>query len=182
MSLARFTNKTGAALLALVFGASWHGLSGRTLEFDTGEVTQPGITAAGGERSLIFNLLGHLFEVPVSGGAAKQLTFGPYYDCDPAISPDGKSVAFISNRDGGDDGNLYLLNLASGKVSRLTHEFQAGLAAWSPDGKTVAYVAGLRREDYPADRVPGFGGGDAGYLKEVPAAGGTASSRRRERR
>ena len=34
-------------------------------------------------------MLGHLFRLPVEGGDAEQLTFGPYYDRDPAISPDG---------------------------------------------------------------------------------------------
>ena len=149
------------------------GLHARTLDFDTNEVTQPGITTTPDGHSLLFNLLGHLFEVPVSGGAAKQLTFGPYYDSDPVISPDGKRVAFISSRDGGDDGNLYVLELSSGKITQLTHEFLAVLPAWSPDGKTLAFVSALRREEYPADRVPGFGAGDTGWLKTVPVQGGT---------
>src|SRR5262252_4967672 len=125
---------------------SLHGVLGaRTLEFDTNEVTQPGITATPDVRSLIFNLLGHLFELPVSGGAAKQLTFGPYYDSDPVVSPDGKRVAFLSNRDGGDDGNLYVLDLSTGKIVQLTHEFQVSSQVWSPDGKTIAFLSALRR-------------------------------------
>ena len=147
-------------------------LQARILDFDTNEVTQPGISATPAGRSLIFNLLGHLFEVPVSGGVAKQLTFGPYYDSYPVVSPDGKRVAFISNRDGGDDGNLYVLELATGRISQLTHQFQAGSQAWSPDGKTIAFVSALRREQYPPDRIPGFGSGDTGYLETVSAEGG----------
>jgi len=147
-------------------------LGARTLEFDTSEVTQPGITVTPDGRSVIFNLLGHLFELPVSGGAARQLTFGPYYDSDPVISPDGKRVAFVSDREGGDDGNIYVLELSNGKITQLTHEFQAGSPSWSPDGKTIAFIAALRREEYPADRIPGFGGGDWGWLEIVPAQGG----------
>lgn len=142
----------------------------RTLEFDTNEVTQPGISAAPGGRTLVFNLLGHLFEVPVSGGAAKQLTFGPYYDSDPIVSPDGRRVAFL--RDAGDDGNLYVLELATGKVAQLTHEFQVASPLWNAAGNTIAFISALRREEYPPGRIPGFGGGEMGYVKTVPAMGG----------
>jgi imidazolonepropionase-like amidohydrolase/Tol biopolymer transport system component len=149
-------------------------VAARTIEFETNEVTQPGISVTPGGRALIFNLLGHLFEVPITGGAAKQLTFGPYYDSDPVVSPDGKRVAFISNRDAGDDGNLHVLELATGKVTQLTHEFQAGSSVWSPDGKTIAFISALRREEYPPDRIPGFGGSDMGYVETVAAGGGPA--------
>ena len=37
------------------------------------------------------NLLGHLFRMPVEGGSATQLTFGRFYDCEPAVSPDGRT-------------------------------------------------------------------------------------------
>jgi Tol biopolymer transport system component/imidazolonepropionase-like amidohydrolase len=167
----------GMPRVALIgFLALWpYGVvAARTLDFDTNEVTQPGITATPSGRFLIFNLLGHLFEVPVSGGAAKQLTFGPYYDSDPVVSPDGKRVAFISNRDGGDDGNLYVLELSTGQTIQLTHEFQAGSQVWSPDGKTIAFLSSLRREEYPPDRIAGFGNGDLGYVKTVSVQGGPA--------
>jgi Tol biopolymer transport system component/imidazolonepropionase-like amidohydrolase len=164
----------GIALAGLLALSTARTLVARTLAFDTREVTQPGIAATPDGRFLIFNLLGHLFELPVGGGAARQLTFGPYYDSDPLVSPDGKRVAFISSRDGGDDGNLYVLEFSTGKVSQLTHEFQAGAHAWSPDGKTIVFVSALRREEYPADRLPGFGNGDTGYIKTVSAQGGAA--------
>src|SRR5215469_6027574 len=154
------------ALCAPTFAAT------RTIEFDTNEVTQPSISATPGGRTIVFDLLGHLFEISVGGGAAKQLTFGPYYDSGPAVSPDGKRVAFISNRDGGDDGNVYVLDLASGKIAQLTHEFQTGSPTWSQDGKTIAFLSGLRREEYPADRLPGFGGGDLAYVETVATTGG----------
>ena len=149
-------------------------VAARAIEFDTNEVTQPGISVTPSGRTLIFNLLGHLFEVPTTGGAAKQLTFGPYYDADPVVSPDGKRVAFISNRDDGDDGNLHVLELSNGKITQLTHEFQVVSSVWSPDGRTIAFISALRRDEYPADRIPGFGGGDMGYVETVAAGGGPA--------
>jgi Tol biopolymer transport system component/imidazolonepropionase-like amidohydrolase len=151
-------------------------LAARTLEFDTNAVTQPGITATADGRALIFNLLGHLFRVPSTGGSAMQMTFGPYYDSDPAISPDGSRIAFISDRDDGSDGNLFVLDVASGKMMQLTHEFQVGMPAWSADGKTIAYLSYLRREEYPAGQTPGFIGGglEMSRPRTIPAQGGAS--------
>ena len=134
-------------------------LAARTLEFDTNAVTQPGITAARTARAWSSIYWGICIRVPSSGGSATQLTFGPYYDSDPAISPDGSRIAFVSDRDDGSDGNLFVLDVASGKMMQLTHEFQVGMPAWSADGKTIAYLSYLRREEYPAGQAPGFTGG-----------------------
>lgn len=147
----------------------------RAFEFETNEVTQPALTVAADGRSLVFNLVGHLFRLPAGGGSATQLTFGPYYDSEPRFSPDGTRLAFISNRDGS-DGNIFVMELASGRISQLTRDYQAGAPVWSPDGKTIAYVSYLRREEYPAGRAPGFGGGGPvmGRLSTIAATGGEA--------
>ncbi len=65
----------------------------RTIEFETTEVTTADVAVAPDGQELIFTLLGHLFRLPVEGGTADQLTFGPYYDTDPVFSPDGSRVA-----------------------------------------------------------------------------------------
>lgn len=151
-------------------------LAGRTLEFETNEVTQPGITVTPDGQALVFNLLGHLFRLPVSGGSTTQLTFGPYYDSEPAISPDGSRIAFVSNRDDASDGNLFVLDVGSGKISQLTHEFQVGMPAWSADGKSIAYLSYLRREEYPAGEAPGFtgGGGEKSTPHMISSQGGAS--------
>lgn len=67
-----------------------------------------------------------------------RITVGPWNDITPATSPDGKSLAFSSNRSGQWD--LYRMDLATGEVSRLTHtpEFDAS-PSWSPDGQWIVY-------------------------------------------
>src|SRR5262247_3744451 len=170
----RFGKRAGlvAALYSLL--CSYSVGATRTFEFETSEVTQPGLSVAPDGRSLVFNLVGHLFRLPVAGGTATQLTFGPYYDSDPAFSPDGTRIAFVSNRDGS-DGNIFVLEISSGRISQVTRDYQAGLQAWSPDGKTIAYVSLLKREEYPLERMPGFGASILmGSLSTISVQGGVA--------
>jgi imidazolonepropionase-like amidohydrolase/WD40 repeat protein len=118
----------------------------RTIEFETTEVTAPDVAVSPDGAWLVFTMVGHLYRLPVEGGTAEQLTFGPYHDLDPAFSPDGNRVAFGSNRDGS-DGNVYVLNLADGDIVQLTHDSMAGRPAWSPDGSEIAYLR-LRTRSY----------------------------------
>ena len=69
-----------------------------------------------------------------------RLTYGPWDDITPAISPDGQTVAFSSNRNGYWD--IYLLDLYSGGITRLTDTLEYEAApAWSPDNKWLVYEA-----------------------------------------
>ena len=54
----------------------------RTITIDTSEVTTPAVAVTPDGRTLVFSAIGHLFELPVAGGATTQLTFGPSYDFD----------------------------------------------------------------------------------------------------
>ena len=110
----------------------------RTIEFETTEVTAADVALSPDGQWLIFTLLGHLFRLPVAGGTAEQLTFGPYYDSDPVFSPDGNRVAFVSDRDGS-EGNIFVLELPTGQITQVTHESWAGRPTWTPDGKGMVY-------------------------------------------
>ncbi len=112
----------------------------RSVEIETQEVTRPDVAVSPDGVWLIFTALGHLFRLPVEGGTAEQLTFGPYFDSDPAISPDGRQVVFASDRDVRSDGNLFILDLADGDVRQLTEEQWAARPVWSPDGSHIAYL------------------------------------------
>jgi TolB protein len=86
----------------------------------------------------------HLFAYQPEEGGAEQplpltrLTFGPWDDIHPAISPDGQTVAFTSNRSGYWD--IYLLDLGTSGITRLTDTLAyEGSPAWSPDNKWLVY-------------------------------------------
>jgi TolB protein len=88
----------------------------------------------------------HLFAYQPFEGSAIQpialtrLTYGAWDDHSPAVSPDGRWVVFVSNRNGYWD--LYLLDLSTGIVDRLTDTLDyEGAPSWSPDGLWVAYEA-----------------------------------------
>lgn len=69
-----------------------------------------------------------------------QLTTSPKRDEKPRWSPDGKSIAFLSDRSG--KMQVWLLSLAGGEAKQLTdHETAVVEMAWSPDGKSLAFVA-----------------------------------------
>ncbi len=114
----------------------------RTIEFETSQVTDPDVTVSPDGRWIVFTILGHLFRLPILGGDAEQLTFGPYYDTDPVFSPDGKRLAFVSNRDRS-HGNIYVLHLERKhkRIEPITHEYWAGRPTWDPKGKAIVYLS-----------------------------------------
>ncbi len=74
------------------------------------------------------------------GAAPARLTYAPKKDQYPRWSPDGKSIAFLSDRDG--KMQVYLLPAAGGEARRLTNsETAVEKLAWAPDGRSLAFLA-----------------------------------------
>jgi imidazolonepropionase-like amidohydrolase/Tol biopolymer transport system component len=124
------------------------GVMAATLEFTSKQATEAEIDVSPDGKTLVFTILGHLFSVPVTGGSAEQLTFGACYDNEPAFSPDGRQIAFVSDRDAS-GGNVFLLDRATRKLTQVTHEPHASQPTWAPDGKAIVYLRVLPREEDP---------------------------------
>lgn len=81
----------------------------------------------------------NLWIVDVEGKRLRELTPGNWRDSSPFWSPDGKKIAFISDRDG--TSQIHVMWLDTREVAQLTHvENTPGSLSWSPDGKNLAFT------------------------------------------
>ncbi len=87
---------------------------------------------------IAFSALGDIWVMPV-GGAPRRITNDPFVELDPSWSPDGRWLAYSSDRDG--TMRIYLRNVASGAERVATGaNGLATNAAWSPDGSRIAFL------------------------------------------
>jgi tricorn protease len=88
------------------------------------------------DDTVVFMAEGDLWQAGASGGVASRLTSGLGFESDPAISPDGLSVAFSAQYEGPTE--VYVMPLAGGLPLRLTYEGrQALVVGWTPDGRVL---------------------------------------------
>jgi Tol biopolymer transport system component len=114
----------------------------RTLEFTTDEGSWISLDVSPDGQTIVFDLLGDLYTLPMSGGRATPLTSGMALDGQPRFSPDGSKVVFTSDRSGGE--NLWVMSLDGADTTQLTkgngNSYQS--PEWTPDGKYVVASKG----------------------------------------
>ena len=111
--------------------------SARMAKFTATKGTWMSVDVSPDGRTIVFDMLGDLYSIPVTGGTATRLTSGMGYDAQPRFSPDGKRLVFFSDRAGGD--NLYVSNADGTGIRRITYGIQGTHVSpeWMPDGKYV---------------------------------------------
>nr|WP_252738826.1 amidohydrolase family protein [Colwellia sp. D2M02] len=103
-------------------------------------------------KTIVFDLLGDIYTLPISGGEATALMTDIAWQMQPKFSPDGKHIAFTSDEDGGD--NLWIMNTDGSNAAPVSKETFRLLnsPAWSPDGD---YLVG--RKHFTGTRSLGAG-------------------------
>lgn len=103
-------------------------------------------------ETIVFDLLGDIYTMPISGGKATQLTSDIAWQMQPRFSPDGKHIAFTSDQGGGD--NIWLMDVNGENQTAVTDETFRLLnsPAWSPDGDYI-----VARKHFTATRSLGAG-------------------------
>ena len=118
----------------------------RKIEFTSNEGTWLSLDVSPDGQSIIFELLGDLYVVPMSGGEAKKLTSGMAFNSQPHYSPDGKKIAFISDRSGSE--NVWIAEADASNPKQLSQDDESEFASptWTADG---GYVIAGRTSQFP---------------------------------
>ncbi len=116
----------------------------RNIAFTTDTGTWISLDVSPDGKTIVFDLMGDIYTIPISGGNATQITKGIQYDVHPRYSPDGKSLVYISDKSGSD--NIWTMDLDSKEDKQITkdkkHNFFS--AEWTPDGEYLVGVKGRR--------------------------------------
>ncbi|MES2521622.1 MAG: amidohydrolase family protein [Gemmatimonadota bacterium] len=109
----------------------------RTLSFTTDEASWISLDVAPDGRTIVFDILGDLYTLPIAGGTATRITNGMGWDQQPRFSPDGRQIVFVSDRNGSK--NIWVANADGTRPRALTRSERINFASpiWAPDGQYV---------------------------------------------
>ncbi len=113
------------------------------INFTVDEGTWLSVDVSPDGKTLIFDLLGDLYTLPIGGGKATRFTSGTRWDATPRYSPDGKLILFASDKSGSDQ--LWTIPTEGGTPTQITQEgrHQYLQPAWDPSG---TFVFAIRQE------------------------------------
>lgn len=155
-------------------------LAGETekLTFSTTEGTWLSLDVSPDGRQIIFDLLGDIYTMPISGGKATPLTQGLEYDSQPRFSPDGKWITYISDKSGND--NIWIAKADGSDARQMTFEKQNYYVSptFTPDSQ---YIVATKSGNPPQSKMFHIDGGSGVTLSQagsgdgVPGLGGVFS-------
>lgn len=113
------------------------GMKVRQVGIDVNEGSWMNLAVSPDGRTIAFDLLGDIYTMPISGGIPNRIAEGLPYEVQPRFSPDGKRIAFTSDRGGGD--NIWVMSVDGSDKRQVTkEEFRLlNQPSWSPDGRFI---------------------------------------------
>lgn len=114
------------------------GLTVRQLPLNVDEGTWMNLDVSPDGKTIAFDLLGDIYTMPIAGGPPTRIAEGLAWEVQPRFSPDGRRIAFTSDRGGGD--NIWIMNADGSDKRQVTKEDFRLLnqPSWSPDGQFIA--------------------------------------------
>ena len=124
----------------------------KTINFETDEGTWMNLDVSPDGKEIVFDLLGDIYKMPVTGGRASVLTSGLAYDVQPRFSPNGKYISYTSDKEGGD--NIWVMKVDGSENHSVTKESFRLLnnAVWLPNSNFI-----IARKHFTSTRSLGAG-------------------------
>ena len=109
----------------------------RKIEFTTDEGTWLSLDVSPDGKTIVFELIGDIYTLPIEGGTAKLIDGGMAFDSQPKYSPDGKWIAFISDREGSE--NVWIMHPDGTGVKQVSKDPNNDFTSpsWAPDGMYI---------------------------------------------
>ncbi|MAT54685.1 MAG: amidohydrolase [Saprospirales bacterium] len=132
------------------------GWNWKDVKFTTDEGTWMNLDVSPDGKTIVFDLLGDIYAMPITGGKATPLRQGIAWESQPRFSPDGKKILFTSDAGGGD--NCWVMNVDPdgnrGDAKQITKEDFRLLnnGVWTPDGQYI-----VARKHFTSQRSLGAG-------------------------
>lgn len=145
----------------------------RSVAFETDEGSWMSVDVSPDGGTVVFDLLGDLYTVPLAGGTATRVTEGMAWDSMPRYSPDGSEILFVSDRSGSE--NLWILDPSEAeeddKFRQLTKGKSDNYASpdWAPDGEYVVTSKSSGRSRQKLWLIHAEKGGRGIQLTDEPA-------------
>ncbi len=111
--------------------------AGDTIKFSTTEGTWMSLDVSPDGKTIVFDLLGDIYTLPIEGGEAKKIVGGMAFESQPKYSPDGKTIVFLSDRSGGE--NVWIMKADGTEPKAITTATKAMFVSpsWSEDGNYI---------------------------------------------